>query len=129
MSAKSLTLGRRSEFKAADDRRHVVVKSTPMFGNITRVSPEKPVKSPWTLSAAALSRICDQDRPTADRAKATVMVKIKFREYDQKVLPEMSANFLSAAVPVTTRPIESIADRAGGRGGDPQRPGGGVSGP
>jgi multidrug efflux pump subunit AcrA (membrane-fusion protein) len=29
--------------------------------------------------------------PTADRAKATVLVKIKFKEYDTRVLPEMSA--------------------------------------
>jgi len=29
--------------------------------------------------------------PTADRSKATVMVKIGFRSYDSKVLPEMSA--------------------------------------
>src|SRR5919108_1207460 len=29
--------------------------------------------------------------PTADRAKATVLVKIKFRKYDQRVLPEMGA--------------------------------------
>lgn len=35
--------------------------------------------------------------PTADRAKATVLVKIGFKEYDNKVLPEMSAKvqFLS----------------------------------
>jgi RND family efflux transporter MFP subunit len=29
--------------------------------------------------------------PTADRAKATVLVKIKFKQYDQRVLPEMGA--------------------------------------
>ena len=29
--------------------------------------------------------------PTADRAKATVQVKVKFRSYDARVLPEMSA--------------------------------------
>jgi HlyD family secretion protein len=35
--------------------------------------------------------------PTADRAKATVLVKVGFREYDSRVLPEMSAkvSFLS----------------------------------
>lgn len=39
--------------------------------------------------------------PTADRAKATVMTKIRFKQIDEKVLPEMSAkaNFL-------TRPLE-----------------------
>ena len=36
--------------------------------------------------------------PTADRAKATVMVKVRFLEQDERVLPEMSAKvtFLSA---------------------------------
>ncbi|MCK9281198.1 MAG: efflux RND transporter periplasmic adaptor subunit [Melioribacteraceae bacterium] len=32
--------------------------------------------------------------PTADRSKATVMVKVAFKEYDTKVLPEMSAKVL-----------------------------------
>lgn len=38
--------------------------------------------------------------PTADRAKATVLTKIRFKERDEKVLPEMSAkiNFLSKSV-------------------------------
>lgn len=38
--------------------------------------------------------------PTADRGKATVMVKIGFKEYDKRVLPEMSAKvlFLKEAV-------------------------------
>jgi multidrug efflux pump subunit AcrA (membrane-fusion protein) len=35
--------------------------------------------------------------PTADRAKATVLTKVRFRERDERVLPEMSAKvtFLS----------------------------------
>ncbi len=36
----------------------------------------------------------DKIVPTADRAKATVMVKIKFKSYDRRVLPEMSAKIL-----------------------------------
>lgn len=38
--------------------------------------------------------------PTADRSKATVMVKVGFKEYDSRVLPEMSAkvSFLSKPV-------------------------------
>ncbi len=38
--------------------------------------------------------------PTADRSKATVMVKVGFKEYDSRVLPEMSAkvSFLSGTV-------------------------------
>ena len=32
--------------------------------------------------------------PTADRSKATVMVKVAFRNYDNRVLPEMGAKVL-----------------------------------
>jgi RND family efflux transporter MFP subunit len=43
----------------------------------------------------------DKIVPTADRAKATVLTKIRFLEKDQRVLPEMSAKvqFLSAQTP------------------------------
>lgn len=36
----------------------------------------------------------DKIVPTADRSKATVMVKVGFKDYDQRVLPEMSAKVL-----------------------------------
>ncbi|HSP86931.1 MAG TPA: efflux RND transporter periplasmic adaptor subunit [Ignavibacteriaceae bacterium] len=36
----------------------------------------------------------DKIVPTADRSKATVMVKVGFKDYDSKVLPEMSAKVL-----------------------------------
>jgi RND family efflux transporter MFP subunit len=41
----------------------------------------------------------DKIVPTADRSKATVMVKVGFKDYDQRVLPEMSAKvvFLNEA--------------------------------
>jgi len=61
--------------------------------------------------------------PTADRSKGTVMVKIGFRQYDNRVLPEMSAKvtFLKDdaggnATPlpaVLTVPTAAIANRAG----------------
>jgi len=42
----------------------------------------------------------DKIVPTADRAKATVMVKVGFKRYDKRVLPEMSAKvvFLRGAI-------------------------------
>ena len=66
--------------------------------NITRVTPEQACEI--TLDAYPQQRYpgyVTKIVPTADRAKATVLVKIKFRQYDQKVLPEMSAkiSFLS----------------------------------
>jgi len=61
--------------------------------------------------------------PTADRAKATVMVKIRFKQYDQRVLPEMGAKitFLVAGAsadatnvkPVLTVPAAAVATRDG----------------
>src|SRR6266513_2417697 len=60
--------------------------------------------------------------PTADRAKATVQVKVAFRSYDARVLPEMSAkvHFLPrpsrAAVdtqPVLVVPSAAVAERNG----------------
>lgn len=61
--------------------------------------------------------------PTADRAKATVLTKIRFVELDEKVLPEMSAkvNFLSKSLnnndgslePFTAIPKAAITERKG----------------
>jgi HlyD family secretion protein len=59
--------------------------------------------------------------PTVDRAKATVLVKIRFLERDNRVLPDMSAKvaFLEREVsaaerqPVTVVPKRAIAERNG----------------
>jgi RND family efflux transporter MFP subunit len=55
--------------------------------------------------------------PTADRSKATVLVKVGFKSYDSRVLPEMSAkvSFLSETkkeeenqLPVLTIPLSAV---------------------
>ncbi|MGB6033109.1 MAG: efflux RND transporter periplasmic adaptor subunit [Bacteroidota bacterium] len=61
--------------------------------------------------------------PTADRAKATVMTKVKFLEIDERVLPEMSAKVtflsgegnedLAGAPPVLTVPASAVLTRDG----------------
>lgn len=57
--------------------------------------------------------------PTADRSKATVLVKVAFKSYDSNVLPEMSAkvSFLSEkskeeedTTPVLTAPLSAVED-------------------
>lgn len=55
--------------------------------------------------------------PTADRAKATVQVKVGFKSYDGKVLPEMSAKVLfltkaSDAAVTNVKPILTVASAA-----------------
>ena len=60
--------------------------------NITRVSPDQNCEI--TLDAYPQQRypgVVTKIVPTADRAKATVLVKIRFKTYDQRVLPEMGA--------------------------------------
>lgn len=92
--------------------------------NITRVSAEQGCEI--TLDAYPRQRYpgyVTKIVPTADRAKATVLVKIKFRQYDQKVLPEMSAkiSFLAAgssasaaeSKPLLTVPATAVATRDG----------------
>jgi RND family efflux transporter MFP subunit len=59
--------------------------------------------------------------PTADRSKATVLVKVRFLDLDKRILPEMSAKvaFLSRPVaageqqPRTTVNPEAVVDRNG----------------
>ena len=61
--------------------------------------------------------------PTADRAKATVMVKVGFKSYDARTLPEMSAKVLfltktsaaaqPAAQSMLTIPLNAVTTRNG----------------
>ena len=72
--------------------------------NIQRVKPGQPCEI--VLDAYQETRypgVVSKIVPTADRAKATVMTKIKFVQSDERVLPEMSAKvtFLSKAAPAT----------------------------
>jgi RND family efflux transporter MFP subunit len=63
--------------------------------------------------------------PTADRAKATVLTKVRFEKFDEKVLPEMSAkvNFLApihqegeaALEALTVAPKAAIVEREKGK--------------
>jgi len=76
--------------------------------NITRVTPEQACEI--TLDAYPQQRYpgyVTKIVPTADRAKATVLVKIKFRDYDQRVLPEMSAKISFLAAGATSSMAES----------------------
>jgi len=92
--------------------------------NITRVSPGQGCEIrldayPEQSYRGTVSRIV----PTADRAKATVLVKVKFKSYDRRVLPEMGAKitFLAkdagddaaALKHLLTVPAAAVAERNG----------------
>lgn len=90
--------------------------------NVGKVRAEQPVEItldalPELRFAGSVARIV----PTVDRAKATVMTKIRFTKIDPRVLPEMSAKvvFLSQApgpadaTPVTAVNPKTVVDRDG----------------
>ncbi len=92
--------------------------------NIERIAPDQPTEI--TLDAYPEKRyqgFVAKIVPTADRAKATVMVKVGFVSYDARVLPEMSAKvlFLTKATgsaeleqkPVLTVVSSALAERNG----------------
>jgi len=67
--------------------------------------------------------VVDRIVPRADRAKATVLVKVRLLEHDGRVLPDMSAKvaFLSREPgaeerkPLTVAPASAVTERAGAR--------------
>jgi len=92
--------------------------------NIEHIKPDQPCEI--TLDAYPEIRYqgyVAKIVPTADRAKATVMVKVAFRSYDNRVLPEMGAKVLfltkasDAAVmtekPCLTLPASAVVERDG----------------
>ena len=91
-------------------------------GNLSKARPGQPVEI--VLDALPEARFRGRVVgivPTVDRAKATVMTKIKFDELDPRVLPEMSAKvvFLTQAPaaadsqPVTAVNPRTVVDKDG----------------
>jgi RND family efflux transporter MFP subunit len=84
--------------------------------NVARVTPDQPVEItldaiPQARFRGSVARIV----PTVDRAKATVMTKIRFEKLDPRVLPEMSAKvtFLSkAATDAEQQPVVAVNPKA-----------------
>lgn len=106
------------------DMRSLEVEADVSESNIERIRPDQPCEI--TLDAYADKRyqgFVAKIVPTADRAKATVLVKVGFASYDERVLPEMSAKvlFLTKATekrdleqkPVLTVPVSAVVSTSG----------------
>lgn len=106
------------------DMQSLQVEADVSESNIERIAPDQPCEI--TLDAYSDKRyqaFVSKIVPTADRAKATVLVKVAFLSYDGRVLPEMSAKvlFLTKATeksditekPVLTVPASTLVDRGG----------------
>ena len=108
------------------DKASLEVEADVSEANITRVSSQQNCEI--ALDAYPQHRYpgyVNSIVPTADRAKATVLVKIKFKHYDQRVLPEMGAKItflppgksadVESVKPILTVPATAVATRAGKR--------------
>ncbi len=118
------SMGARSAVVTIADMTSLEVEADVSESNIQRITPNQPCEItldayPETRYQGYVTKIV----PTADRAKATVLVKVGFRVYDSKVLPEMSAKvlFLSGeresgdepVTPVLSIPGSALAEREG----------------
>lgn len=94
------------------DMSSVEVEADVSESNIERIKPEQPCEI--TLDAYPEQHyrgVVDKIVPTADRAKATVMTKIRFTDKDSRVLPEMSAKvrFLTTEMAQNSQSIPKLA--------------------
>jgi RND family efflux transporter MFP subunit len=118
------SIGSRSAVVTIADMRSLEVEADVSEANIERIVPDQPCEI--TLDAYPEVRyrgFVAKIVPTADRAKATVTVKVGFRSYDSRVLPEMSAKVLflgrtdepanETVKPVATVPLSAVATRVG----------------
>lgn len=118
------SVGSRSAVVTIADMGSLEVEADVSESNIERISEGQPCEI--TLDAYPEMRyqgFVSKIVPTADRAKATVMVKVGFKSYDKRVLPEMSAKvlFLTKATeiavqfskPMLTVPASSVVTRNG----------------
>jgi RND family efflux transporter MFP subunit len=88
------------------DLNSLMVEADVAESNLDKVRLEQPCEI--TLDAIPDKRFSGQVHmivPTADRSKATVLTKVKFRESDDRILPEMSAKvaFLSKTLEAPER--------------------------
>jgi|WetSurMetagenome_2_1015567.scaffolds.fasta_scaffold13847_2 RND family efflux transporter MFP subunit len=118
------SVGSKSAVVTLADMTSLQVEADVSESNIEHIKPDQPCEI--TLDAYPEIRYqgyVSKIVPTADRAKATVMVKVGFKSYDSRVLPEMGAKVLyltkasdaaaSTEKPCLTLPTSALAERDG----------------
>jgi len=91
------SVGSKSAVVTIADMTSLQVEADVSESNIEHIKPDQPCEI--TLDAYPEFRYqgyVAKIVPTADRSKATVMVKVAFRNYDSRVLPEMALKFYSS---------------------------------
>ena len=111
----SSALGSQAAVVTMADMTTLEVEADVSESNLEKIRPDQPCEIqldavPGVRFRGRLLRMV----PTVDRAKATVMAKIKFTELDPRILPEMSAkvSFLSQAMPEGARTARTVLQPA-----------------
>jgi RND family efflux transporter MFP subunit len=111
----SSALGSQAAVVTMADMSTLEVEADVSESNLDKIKPDQPCE----IQLDALPGVRFRGRllrmvPTVDRAKATVMAKIRFDELDSRVLPEMSAkvSFLSQEMPADERTARVVLQTA-----------------
>ena len=111
----SSALGSQAAVVTMADMSTLEVEADVAESNLGKIKPDQPCE----IQLDALPDVRFRGRllrmvPTVDRAKATVMAKIRFIELDPRILPEMSAkvSFLSKEVPEGERTARTVLQPA-----------------
>lgn len=111
----SSALGSQAAVVTMADMTTLEVEADVSESNLGKVKPDQPCEIqldalPEARYRGRLLRLV----PTVDRAKATVMAKIRFEQLDPRVLPEMSAkvSFLSQEMPEGERTARTVVQPA-----------------
>src|SRR3954464_5450058 len=111
----SSALGSQAAVVTMADMSTLEVEADVSESNLAKIKTEQPCE----IQLDALPDVRFRGRllrmvPTVDRAKATVMAKIRFTELDSRVLPEMSAkvSFLSQEMPQGERTARTVLQPA-----------------
>ncbi|MBN1930121.1 MAG: efflux RND transporter periplasmic adaptor subunit [Desulfobacterales bacterium] len=113
-------LGAAANAKAAvvtiADMTSLQVEADVSESNVERVKIGQPCEIQLdALPETPFPGVVDTIVPTADRTKATIMVKVRFLQMDPRILPEMSAkvSFLSREIRSDERALRTVVDRSG----------------
>jgi len=111
----SSALGSQAAVVTMADMSTLEVEADVSESNLEKIQPNQPCE----IQLDALPGVRFRGRllrmvPTVDRAKATVMAKIRFTELDPRILPEMSAkvSFLSQEMPEGERTARTVLQPA-----------------
>jgi RND family efflux transporter MFP subunit len=111
----SSALGSQAAVVTMADMSTLEVEADVSEANLARVRLEQPCEIQLdALPDQRFRGIVHRTVPTVDRAKATVMVKVRFVDGDPRILPEMSAKvaFLEREMPQDQRGARTVVQRA-----------------